>query len=61
MLTWEKRRYSCLQRLVQSIRKYHPNISIIIADDSPGNGDEKTGEVILMTKSSTLFQILKTN
>ena len=36
----EKRRHGCLQRLVQSIRKYHPNISIIIADDSPGNGDK---------------------
>ena len=35
------RRHGCLQRLVKSIRKYHPNISIIIADDSPGNGIEK--------------------
>ena len=41
-LCWtEKRRHGCLQRLVQSIRKYHPNISIIIADDSPGNDFEK--------------------
>ena len=26
-----------MQRLVQSIRKYHPNLSIIIADDSPAS------------------------
>lgn len=31
------KRYSCLDRLVKSIRKYYPFISIIIADDSPGN------------------------
>ena len=31
------RRHSCLDRLVKSIRKYYPDISIIIADDSPGN------------------------
>ena len=36
------RRHSCLHRLVKSIRKYHPNISIIISDDSPGNGFEMT-------------------
>ena len=34
------RRHSCLDRLVKSIRKYYPDISIIIADDSPGN-DQK--------------------
>ena len=28
-----------MQRLVESIRDYYPKISIIIADDSPGNGD----------------------
>ena len=33
------RRHGCLQRLVDSIRDYYPQISIIIADDSPGNGD----------------------
>ena len=36
------RRHNCLDRLVDSIRKYYPYISIIIADDSPGNG--ATGE-----------------
>ena len=30
-------RHSCLDILVKSIRKYYPDISIIIADDSPGN------------------------
>ena len=34
------KRYSCLDRLIKSIRKYYPFISIIIADDSPGN-DQK--------------------
>jgi len=32
------RRHSCLGRLVDSIRKYYEFVSIIIADDSPGNG-----------------------
>ena len=38
------RRHNCLDRLVDSIRKYYPYISIIIADDSPGNGP--TGEFL---------------
>ena len=34
------RRYSCLDRLVKTIRKYYPFISIIIADDSPGKSQK---------------------
>ena len=50
------RRHNCLDRLVDSIRKYYPYISIIIADDSPGNGP--TGEFLAKVFTPAVAQPL---